>query len=51
MTVDNLDMAIHHRKLREIRALVEAEHGIIVSSYSKLSLRSWDIDPVAAIPV
>ncbi|HEX3411031.1 MAG TPA: glutamate cyclase domain-containing protein [Stellaceae bacterium] len=26
MTVDNLDMAIHHRKLREIRALVQAGH-------------------------
>ena len=28
MTVDNLDMAVHHSKLREIRALVEAEHGL-----------------------
>jgi hypothetical protein len=26
MTVDNLDMTIHHRKLREIRALVQAGH-------------------------
>src|SRR5277367_5089087 len=26
MTVDNLDMAIHHSKLREIRALVQAGH-------------------------
>jgi len=27
LTVDNLDIAIHQRKLREIRALVEDEHG------------------------
>ncbi|MBV8577024.1 MAG: DUF4392 domain-containing protein [Acetobacteraceae bacterium] len=27
MTVDNLGMTIHHAKLREIRALVEAGHG------------------------
>ena len=26
MTVDNLDMAIHHSKLREIRALVQAQY-------------------------
>jgi hypothetical protein len=26
MTVDNLDMAVHHGKLREIRALVEAQY-------------------------
>jgi hypothetical protein len=28
MTVDNLDMAIHHSKLREIRALVKAGHDV-----------------------
>jgi hypothetical protein len=28
MTVDNLDMAIHHSKLREIRALVQAGHVV-----------------------
>jgi hypothetical protein len=28
MTVDNLDVAIHHGKLREIRALVEGAYGI-----------------------
>jgi hypothetical protein len=28
MTVDNLDMAIHHSKLREIRSLVQAGHGV-----------------------
>jgi hypothetical protein len=28
MTVDNLDMATHHSKLREIRALVEAAHAV-----------------------
>jgi hypothetical protein len=28
MTVDNLEMAVHHRKLREIRAMVEAELGL-----------------------
>jgi hypothetical protein len=28
MTVDNLDMAIHHSKLREIRSLVDAEHDL-----------------------
>ncbi len=28
MTVDNLDMTIHHSKLREIRALVQAGHGL-----------------------
>jgi hypothetical protein len=28
MTVDNLDLDIHHRKLREIRSLVEAAHGV-----------------------
>jgi hypothetical protein len=26
--VDNLDMTIHHGKLREIRSLVQAEHGV-----------------------
>ncbi len=28
LTVDNLDIATHHQKLREIRAVVEGEHGI-----------------------
>jgi D-glutamate cyclase len=28
MTVDNLDIAIHHSKLREIRALVEAGYAV-----------------------
>ena len=28
MTVDNLEMAIHHRKLREIRSLVQAGHEV-----------------------
>lgn len=28
MTVDGLDIAIHHSKLRQIRAFVEAEHGL-----------------------
>ena len=28
MSVDNLDMTIHHSKLREIRALIQAGHGI-----------------------
>jgi D-glutamate cyclase len=28
MTVDNLDLATHHRKLRAIRALVEAGHAV-----------------------
>jgi hypothetical protein len=28
MTVDNLDMTVHHGKLREIRSLVQAEHGV-----------------------
>jgi hypothetical protein len=28
MTVDNLDKAIHHSKLREIRSLVQAGHGL-----------------------
>jgi hypothetical protein len=28
MTVDNLDMAIHHSKLREIRSLVQVGHGV-----------------------
>lgn len=28
MTVDNLDIAIHHSKLRKIRALVEAGYGV-----------------------
>jgi D-glutamate cyclase len=28
MTVDNLEMIIHHSKLREIRALVQAEHAV-----------------------
>ena len=28
MTVDNLEMAIHHSKLRQIRSLVQAGHGL-----------------------
>ena len=28
MTVDNLEVTVHHEKLREIRALVEAQHGV-----------------------
>lgn len=28
LTVDNLDIAVHHAKLREIRALVEGGHGL-----------------------
>jgi hypothetical protein len=28
LTVDNLDMVIHHRKLREIRALIESGHEV-----------------------
>jgi hypothetical protein len=28
MTVDNLEITVHHEKLREIRALVEAQHGV-----------------------
>ena len=28
MTVDNLEIMVHHEKLREIRALVEAQHGV-----------------------
>ncbi len=28
MTVDHLDMTVHHSKLREIRALVQAGHGV-----------------------
>lgn len=28
MTVDNLDITIHHKKLREIRTLVENEYGV-----------------------
>ena len=28
MTVDNLDMTIHHSKLQEIRSLVQAGHGV-----------------------
>ena len=28
MTVDNLELAVHHNKLREIRALVEARHAV-----------------------
>ena len=28
MTVDNLELAVHHNKLREIRALVEALHAV-----------------------
>jgi D-glutamate cyclase len=28
MTVDDLDMTVHHSKLREIRALVQAGHGV-----------------------
>jgi D-glutamate cyclase len=28
MTVDNLDMAIHHSKLKEIRSLVQAQYGL-----------------------
>jgi hypothetical protein len=28
MTVDNLKITVHHEKLREIRALVEAQHGV-----------------------
>jgi hypothetical protein len=28
MTVDNLDMAIHHSKLQEIRSLVQAQYGL-----------------------
>ena len=28
MTVDNLDVTVHHNKLREIRALVEAAHAV-----------------------
>jgi hypothetical protein len=28
MTVDNLELAVHHNKLREIRALVEAWHAV-----------------------
>jgi hypothetical protein len=28
MTVDNLDIAVHHGKLREIRAVVEGGYGI-----------------------
>jgi D-glutamate cyclase len=28
MTVDNLDLAIHHQKIKEIRALAEAGHAI-----------------------
>jgi hypothetical protein len=28
MTVDNLDMAVHHSKLQEIRSLVEVAHGL-----------------------
>ncbi|MGH7064222.1 MAG: glutamate cyclase domain-containing protein, partial [Stellaceae bacterium] len=27
-TVDNLDIAVHHAKLREVRALVEGGHGL-----------------------
>jgi hypothetical protein len=28
MTVDNFDITVHHKKLREIRTLVESAHGI-----------------------
>jgi hypothetical protein len=28
MTVDNLDIGVHHEKLREIRALIENEYGV-----------------------
>jgi hypothetical protein len=28
MTVDNLDIAVHHGKLREVRAVVEGKYGI-----------------------
>jgi hypothetical protein len=28
MTVDDLDMTVHHGKLREIRSLVQAGHGV-----------------------
>jgi hypothetical protein len=28
MTVDNLDIAIHHQKIKEIRALVEVGHAV-----------------------
>jgi hypothetical protein len=28
MTVDNLDIAVHHKKLREIRTLVETAYGV-----------------------
>lgn len=28
LTVDNLDIAVHHEKIRTIRALVEAGHGV-----------------------
>jgi D-glutamate cyclase len=28
MTVDNLDITVHHEKLREIRTLVESEYGV-----------------------
>ncbi|MGH7111667.1 MAG: glutamate cyclase domain-containing protein [Stellaceae bacterium] len=28
LTVDNLDLAVHHEKLRALRALVEAGHGL-----------------------
>jgi D-glutamate cyclase len=28
MTVDNLDLTVHHNKLRDIRALVEARHAV-----------------------
>jgi D-glutamate cyclase len=28
MTVDNLEMTVHHGKLRQIRALVQAQSGV-----------------------
>jgi hypothetical protein len=28
MTVDSFEISLHHRKLRDIRALVEAEFGL-----------------------
>ena len=42
MTVDNLDMTIHHSKLREIRALVQAASGMV---YNEFVFEDYRYDP------
>ena len=52
MTVDNFEMSVHHGKLREIRALVEAELGSITEFiFDSYRYDPDDLDPVAPLSV